>query len=74
MIFGVYHDWVHLNTGNIMDGRITEDGKSQAIWKNLSVRLPNDTTHSPEDLGEILLQPSQWRSVVYELGHGLLSR
>ena len=29
MLFGVYQDWVHQNTGNHMDCRITEGGKWQ---------------------------------------------
>ena len=35
MLFGVYHNWVHQNTGNHMDDGITEDGKWQARWGKL---------------------------------------
>ena len=32
MLYGVYHDWVHKNSGHHLDGGIAEDSKWQAWW------------------------------------------
>ena len=32
ILFGVYQDWVHQNTGNHLDDGIKEDGKLQPMW------------------------------------------
>ena len=34
ILFGFYQYWVPQNTGNHLDGGITEDGKLQPMWKN----------------------------------------
>ena len=70
MIFGVYQDWVQQNHGKHMEGGITEDGKWQDMWKNLSVCLPNATTHRMGKLEDSLSQPSHWSLNSYKLGSG----
>ena len=44
MIYGVYQDWVHQNTGDHLDGGIAEDSKWEAWWKKIIFR-PNAMTH-----------------------------
>ena len=46
MLYGVYHDWVHQNTGNHLDGGIKEDDKFQANWEKL-VCLPIQHYNTP---------------------------
>ena len=51
MLFGVYQDLVHQNPGDYLNGGITEDGKWQDRWKNLSVCQPNATMYRIENVG-----------------------
>ena len=46
ILFGVYQDWVHQNTGNHLDGLITEDIKWQARWETI-VCLPTQHYDAP---------------------------
>ena len=45
VIFGVYQNWVHQNPGIHLDGVLDEDGKWQAICKDLFFCPPNATTY-----------------------------
>ena len=55
MLYGVYQDWVHQNSGDHLYGGIVEYSKWQARWKNLFVCRPNDTTQLMGKLGRDLL-------------------
>ena len=35
VLYGVYQDWLHQNTGKHLDGGIAEDSKWQAQWEKL---------------------------------------
>ena len=72
MIFGFYHVWLHQKPGNHLDGGITEDGKWQACWKNLSLCKPNAMTYHIEKSRSDFSEPFLWSLTVYELGSGTL--
>ena len=74
MIFGVYQDWVYQNTGNHLDGGITENSQWKAMWEKLSIFQPNATMQRMVKLVEILSQTSQWSSMAYELRSGTFER
>ena len=51
MLYSVYQDWVHQNTGDHLDGGIMEEIKWQSQRKNLYVCRPNATTCLPGKSG-----------------------
>ena len=59
-LYGVYHNWVHQDPGNNLDGGTKEDGKWKYRWRNLSVFQPNAMTHRLFEMGKFSSQSLQW--------------
>ena len=54
MLYGVYQDWVHKNTGYHLDGGIAKDSKWKERWKISFLCRPNATTQLTGKLGRDL--------------------
>ena len=73
MLYRVYRDWVHKNTGNHMDGGIKEDSNCQARQKKMSVCQSRNMTHPMVKSGKRLSQIYQWSLTAYNIGSGTQS-